>query len=944
MTAQLPVLRKTPTRRHSFISYASADRDAVAVLHQRLKDDRLPVWIDNLDVVEGLRAGHPWREGLAEALHAAICVVWIASPASVRSAWVRAELRRAFDLGKPVLTYVLDAEFENQAEWNDVKAWKTLDGASFDDLQRIMPATLGEELAYKKLASQLREHVRAAKFTGFPSSELDIPISGRDDDLQKVEALLREQRRLIVLVGVGGSGKTRLAAEIVNRQRHFAHGAIWHKIEAHTRIEDLTVRIRDHLDLDVKTPPDEVWSALGRHSVLVVLDNAEACADIPAYAARLQTYDLSNGTRFLMASRAQWQETHLINRTYEPSALTLEAAVQIVRDMAEHHGDPTRLDGREADLARAARLHPRLIQYAVAWLNDLTIGEVLEMLRTLRGGADIEAVMQDILHKTLDQIATQPNGVQAVADLKKLLVCRGGFTRAAADALLGESSRASREILRRWSLLKLNSERYTPDELVEAALTPNASARPAHYDFYLDLANAHKTRQDYAELDAESANLAAAFAWALEAGEGEKALWLLNAAGEFLRNRGRVREFAAWAERVSAALAEHPDRSLWANAQNTLGAAYSALAAVEAREANLRRAIACYQRALQYLTPESTPLDYAMTQNGLGDAYSALAALEDRAANLRRAIEYYQAALQYLKPGFAPLEHAMIQSSLGNAHLALADVEERAANLRSAIECYQHALRYLNPESTPLSYAIAQYCLGSAYNTLSSIEEHTEGRAVDLRRAIEHYQAALQYFTPISAPLNYAWTQNSLGNAYSDLAELEDRAANLRRTVECYQRALVYWTPQSAPLDYATTQNNLGTAYSDLAELEDRAANLRRAIECYQRALQYWTLESAPLDYAMTQNNLGTAYCALAELEDRAANLRRAIEHYQAALQYLNLSLLHLTIHGRRMAWATPTATSPKWKRALRTCAAPLNAISVRCSAARLSPRRWTTP
>ncbi|MBO9309888.1 MAG: toll/interleukin-1 receptor domain-containing protein, partial [Chloroflexi bacterium] len=683
------MLRKAPTRKHIFISYASADRPVVAALYQRLKDDYLPVWIDNLDVVEGLKAGHPWREGLAEALHAAMCVVWMASPASIRSPWVRAELRRALDLGKPILPYVLDADFENQAEWHDVKAWTTLEGEQFDGLHRIVPAKLGEERAYEKLANQLRKQVRGAKRTGtgFPSSDLEIPISGRDDDLRKVEALLREQCRLVVVIGIGGCGKTRLAAEIANRQRHFAHGVIWHKIEPHTRAEDLTAQIRDHLVLDPKAPPDEVWSALGRHSVLVVLDNGEACADIPAYAERLKTYDLSNGTRFLMTSRFQWHETRLINRAHELGLLTLDAAAQLVRDMAAHHGDPARLNGREAELAQAARLHPRLIQYAVAWLNDFPIGEVLTMLRTLSGGADIEAVMQDILYKTLAQIEAQPNGAQAVADLKKLLVCRGGFTSAAADALLGESSRTSREILRRWSLLKLDGERYTPDTLVEAALTPDASACPAHFDFYLALAEAHDARQDYARLDAESANLAAAFDWALDAGEGEKALALLNASRKFLRNRGRVRAFVAQAERVSAALRDHPDKLICASAQNTLGIAYWDLANVEDRAANLRRAVECYQRVLRYLTPDSAPLDYAATQNNLGNAYHDLAGVEDRAANLRRAVECYQRALQYRTPESAPLDYAGTQNNLGNAYRDLAELEDRAANLRRAVEC-----------------------------------------------------------------------------------------------------------------------------------------------------------------------------------------------------------------------------------------------------------------
>jgi len=884
MPAQLPRIQKNPTRKHIFISYASADRAAVADLHQRLKADYLPVWIDNLDVSEGLKAGQPWQDGLAEAMHAATCVVWMASPASIRSEWVRAELRRALELGTPILPYVLDADFATQPEWDEAKAWATLDGVPFGDVQRIMPANLGDDLAYKKLASQLREQVRAAKLTGvrFPSSALEIPISGRDDDLSAVETLLSEQRRLVVVMGVGGTGKTRLAAEIANRQRRFAHGVIWHKIESYTREEELTAQIRDHLTLPTDMHPDEVWTVLGRHSVLIVLDNAESCADIPAYAARLQAYDMSNGTRFLMTSRFQWSETRLINRAYELAVPTLEAAAQIVRDMAAHHGDPAKLQGREAELAQAARLHPRLIQYAVAWLNADPISEVLKMLQTLKGGADIEAVMHDILHKTLAQIETQPGGAQAVADLKKLLVCRGGFTSAAANALLGDTSRQSREVLRRWSLLKLEGERYTPDVLVEAALPADDSVRPAHYDYYMALAKNHDERQDYAGLDPDSANLTAAYDWAMEAGEYEKALGLLNASYHFLLNRGRVHDFMAQAHQVSAALSEHPDKLVWARSQINLGNAYSALATLEDRSGNLRRAIACYQATLKYQTRQSTPLEYAITQNNLGIAYSALAEMEDREANLRRAVECYQCTLQYQTPQSAPLGYADTQNNLGSVYTDLASIESRADNLRRAVECYEAALVYRTPEAAPLSYANTQNNLGGVYTDLASIEN----RADNLRRAIACYQEALVYNTPEAAPLNYAATQNNLGNAYSDLADVEDRADNLRRAVACYEAALVYRTSTNAPLGYADTQNNLGGTYYTLADVEDRADNLRRAVACFECALEYRTPEAAPLDYATTQNNLGVTYSDLAELEDRAGNLRRAVACYEATLVY----------------------------------------------------------
>ena len=45
------------------------------------------------------------------------------------------------------------------------------------------------------------------------------------------------------------------------------------------------------------------------------------------------------------------------------------------------------------------------------------------------------------------------------------------------------------------------------------------------------------------------------------------------------------------------------------------------------------------------------------------------------------------------------------------------------------------------------------------------------------------------------------------------------------RAIACYTEALKYRTPQATPLDYAGTQNNLGNAYRNLPT-GDRGANL----------------------------------------------------------------------------------------------------------------------
>ena len=91
-------------------------------------------------------------------------------------------------------------------------------------------------------------------------------------------------------------------------------------------------------------------------------------------------------------------------------------------------------------------------------------------------------------------------------------------------------------------------------------------------------------RQDYYGLDVESANLEAAFEWAMQT-DAEDALWLFNACRYFLSNRGRfAQRMESGSSGVDAALAglEALQTTLRANAQNSLGATYQEIPLVSA--------------------------------------------------------------------------------------------------------------------------------------------------------------------------------------------------------------------------------------------------------------------------------------------------------------------------------------------------------------------------
>jgi formylglycine-generating enzyme required for sulfatase activity len=97
-----------------------------------------------------------------------------------------------------------------------------------------------------------------------------------------------------------------------------------------------------------------------------------------------------------------------------------------------------------------------------------------------------------------------------------------------------------------------------------------------------------------------------------------------------------------------------------------------------------------------------------------------------------------------------------------------------------------------------------------------------------------------------------------------------DRANNLQRAVASYHEALRIFTPEAAPLDYARTQNNLGEAYRSLPT-GDREANVQRAIASFEEALRLHP--AFPVAYF----NRGITYAILGQHERAMADFDEAL-------------------------------------------------------------------
>lgn len=108
------------------------------------------------------------------------------------------------------------------------------------------------------------------------------PLFGRAQDLDAVEALLREHA-VVSIVGAAGIGKTRLAlAAAVSSNCEFPDGRWWVELAPITDGAQVANDIAAALGMQLppgRPPPEALAMALGSRSLLLVLDNCEHVAD-----------------------------------------------------------------------------------------------------------------------------------------------------------------------------------------------------------------------------------------------------------------------------------------------------------------------------------------------------------------------------------------------------------------------------------------------------------------------------------------------------------------------------------------------------------------------------------------------------------------------------------------------------------------------------------------
>ena len=403
---------------------------------------------------------------------------------------------------------------------------------------------------------------------------------GRGRELGEVERLLAGGARLLTLTGAGGSGKTRLAAEVAARAVHDVGRVAWVDVAPLTDATLVAQQAAAALRVVERPgvgPMGALLAAIGTDPLLLVLDNCEhlvdACAGLAETLLRgcPQLVVLATSREALgVASETAWLVPPLDGA--EAVQLFVERAQASLPSFAV--GDANLAAVRE--ICRRLDGIPLAIELAAARVRVLSPEQIAERLddafRLLTSGSRTALPRHRTLRATMEWSYALLGSRERVL-LRRLAVFAGGFTLDAAEAVCAGGELEAEDILDGVaalvdkSLVVMDAERtdaryrlletvrqYADERLAEAGELERLRER--HALFFVDFAELAEPHllggagdlAWLARVTAEGDNLRAAAAWTEEDDARNDLLlrlgvavnWFWFATGQFREARQRL--------------------------------------------------------------------------------------------------------------------------------------------------------------------------------------------------------------------------------------------------------------------------------------------------------------------------------------------------------------------------------------------------------------------
>jgi tetratricopeptide (TPR) repeat protein len=630
---------------------------------------------------------------------------------------------------------------------------------------------------------------------------------GRDNDLKDLREFYENGKRVFLLHGVGGVGKTALALEFAQEIKGEYAAHIFVDVQGLNRpvlaAEAAMYEVVKQFDPNIPAnlSPNELQGLytqfLSRHKTLLVLDNADD-------EQQIEPLNVVDDSCLLVTSRRRFGlaggELCEVEKMSKPDAKDLLIAIcprigERADALAERCGRLPLALRAAASALKKNRLIP--VEKYIADLQDrkkrLLLADPTRKNLTVEAAFDLSYEMLDTdLQLRWRRLAIFPadfaaDGAAAIWEIDDAMDTL--------NDLDGYSLLVVNEETGRFSLHDLARD-YTTEKLTEEDFATLRLLHVRHYAEFLRFVQIER-KYDYQNalnlLDLEWNNIMVGQKWSAELAEIDKRTALLcfdylGYVNEFIIMRLHPRDYIE-RQTVGLAIAQKLENRFGESlCLGNLGNAYLLLG-------DYRKVIEYHEQSLLIQREIGGRQGESASLGNLATAYSSL-------GDYRKAIEYNKQALEIDREFGNRLGEAQVLGNLGNAYCRLGDYGK-------AIDYQQQSLSLLQKIGNRKGQGVALGSLGIAY-----------GRLGDYRKAIDYNEQYLQ----ISQEIGDQQGQGlALGNLGSDYGRLGD----YRKAIKYSEQSLLIQREIGDRQGEGISLGNLGSAYDSLGETE-KACDLWR--------------------------------------------------------------------------------------------------------------------
>jgi len=447
--------------------------------------------------------------------------------------------------------------------------------AQYEVCRKVMRQEFNAEPSAE--TSALNERIRAALVGARGNLTEYAPPStliGRERERADLVQRLRDsQCRLVTLVGLGGSGKTRLALAVAqDLALSFLNGVYFVPLVAAQNVNDMAGAISEVLHYTLKGEAHTALPAyLRSKELLLVLDNFEHLIDcagcVPLLSAIVKQ---APNVKILISSRESVALQH--EWLYEVKELPSADARMLFVQTAQRLAADYDLARDESHITRICRLVSGLplgVELAAAWTRVMSCADIAAELE--RRSTALASPLRDApeRHRSLQAVFDYSWQLLTPVEqriLAALTVFRGGFTREAAQAVAGASTGSLLGLVNQSLVQKSPAGRFDLHELVRHYLEDKvieidalADRHAAYYADFLARREAwlHSERQAtaFSDMRAEIDNVRRMWQRAIQYGDAaifQRALrglcWIYDAHGRPTEGAALLAEAAATLE------------------------------------------------------------------------------------------------------------------------------------------------------------------------------------------------------------------------------------------------------------------------------------------------------------------------------------------------------------------------------------------------------------